>query len=126
MQLRQEQLGIVLRHARWIQWQAAQISEAHDLGHGPGEHTDSDSEKFRRQARDVYELTLPPHQVELIAESFEHCAGLMELMQPDNSVTEEWNTIISYLRSISKTSAGDSGHPMAVEWVGSIGDRDRV
>ncbi len=98
MQIREEKLGEILKHARWIEWQASQIYQAHDLGHGPGRHTDFDNPEFHLQARDVYKSTLPPQCLRLVSESFENCADLMIAIQTDDAISPNWDIVISYLR----------------------------
>ena len=96
---------MILRHARWVGRHASQIAEAIDAGHGPGRHIEVDSTELHRQLGSVYQMTLTPHYLWRIADSFWRCSDLMVAMQPDGPVAGGWDTVIGYLKGTSETVA---------------------
>ena len=92
---------MVLRHAVPIEQYAYRIAEAHDLGYGPGEHTDIGGVEFQRRAQKVWKETLPPLFQRQVADSYERCAWLMGSVSPDQSVGGDWESVAEYLSAVA-------------------------
>lgn len=96
-----DQLRVVLRHVVPIEQYAIRIAEAHGLGYGPGKHTDIWGVEFQRKAQEVWKETLPPLFQRQVANSFEHCAWLMDSVSPDESVAGDWENVARYLGAVA-------------------------
>lgn len=101
MEFSDGQLQTVLRHASPIEQYACKIAEAHSLGYGPGEHTDIWSVEFQRKAQKVWKQTLPPLFQRQVADSYKHCAWLMDSVSPDESAAGDWEKVATYLGGVS-------------------------
>lgn len=110
MNISTEHLGVILRHACWMERHASQIAEAFEAGHGPGEHTDAASADLHRQIGSVYQMTLSPHYLRLVADSFWRCSDLMAAMSPDEPAIDSWNTVSCYLQGVSETVSSGLNH----------------
>jgi len=102
-----DQLRVVLGHVVQIEEYAARISEAHSLGHGPGEHTDIWGMEFQRKAQKVWKETLPPLFQRKVADSYGRCAWLMESVLCDESIAADWENIARYLVAVAAVIAED-------------------
>ncbi len=101
MQFSDGPLQVVLRHAVPIEQYACRIAEAHDLGYGPGEHTDIWGVESQRKAQKVWKETLPPSFLRQVADSYERCAWLMGSGLPDESVVGDWENVARYLGAVA-------------------------
>ena len=101
MDISDEQLRVILRHVVPIEQYATRIAEAHDLGHGPGEHTDIWGLEFQRQAQKVWRETLPPHFQRQVADSCNRCVWLMGSVLPEESIESDWENVARYLGAVA-------------------------
>ncbi|MCY3910682.1 MAG: hypothetical protein OXF99_04160 [bacterium] len=101
------QLRVVLRHVVPVEQYAIRITEAHNLGYGPGEHTDIWGVEFQRKAQEVWKETLPSLFQRKVADSYERCAWLMGSVVPDESVAGDWESVARYLGVVAAAIGED-------------------
>ncbi len=96
-----DQIKVVLRHVVPVEQYAIRIAEAHELGCGPGEHTDIWGVEFQRKAQKVWKETLPTLFQRQVADSYGRCAWLMGSVSPDESVSSDWENTAKYLGAVA-------------------------
>ncbi|WP_419924308.1 hypothetical protein [Candidatus Poriferisocius sp.] len=112
MRVSDRQLEVVLKHAIPIERYAKRISEAHELGHGPGSNADICDLGLQRKAQKVWKETLPPPFLSKVADSYGRCAQMMSGALPDDSADGDWDIVCRYLGAVATAIAEDSEQGM--------------